>query len=86
MIVEVKQSTNEIFVSFEESEFRAKDKSGRPLWIELKEAIKERFPYPEARYDGELKVWRIQDSKSNRAGLQAIYKLYLNDPNQEELF
>ena len=83
MIVESKAGY--LFISFEEYDFKLKTKEGLEAWVEAKEAIKERFPYPESRYDGKLKQWQIVDSKANRAGLRSIIKLYFEDENQMEL-
>ena len=86
MIIETGHShVGEIWIMFEEPDFRLKDKWGKELWIECKEAIKERFPFPEARWDSEIKAWIVKDTPGNREEIRAIHRLYFGNENQEEI-
>jgi hypothetical protein len=71
-----------IVIAFEQADM---DLGGGTIWPEAKEAIKERFPYPESKWDPELKVWLIEDTKANLAGIQAIKKFYFENKNQLNL-
>jgi len=75
----------EIWIIFEGPDFRLKDNKNREIWFECKETIKERFPYPEGRWDGVVKAWIIKDTPANREGVRAIKRLYFQDENQTEI-
>jgi len=85
MMVKVER-TGELHVKFERGDFNRKTPDKKLAWIEAKEAIKERFPYPESKWDNELNAWIIPDTTENRNGIEAIQRLYFKDENQEEMF
>jgi len=85
MIIEVKRD-GELHVKFEKGDFLRKTPDRKLAWEEAKEAIKERFPVGDRKYDGELKAWIIRDTPQNRNGIEAIQRLYFKDENQEEIF
>jgi hypothetical protein len=87
MIIETRTANpGKLFVTFEGHDFRLVDReTGSVAWFEAKEAIKEMFPYPKARYDGDLRCWVVEDSPEARQHLEAINKRYFQDENQMEL-
>ena len=87
MIIETGTShPGEIWIIFEEPDFRLKDGKGRDIWFECKERIKEAFPYPTGRWNGEIKAWIITDTEENRELMQGIKEEFFGNAKQESLF
>ena len=86
MNIQVSKAEGKILVAFDEADMRLKDRFGDPIWEDAKEAIKERFPKNERAWDPDRKCWVIDDTESNRRGVEAINRLYFKHQNQTELF
>jgi len=83
MIIERRPSLpGRIIITFEDPDFYL---GKGTVWLEAKEAIKERFPFPEGKWDAENKYWTIADTPANLAGIRAIKKRYFENENQLEL-
>lgn len=75
----------DIYISFTDEDFLRRLEGGKEAWRGAIEEIKQQFPFPEGRYDGESKRWMIRNSPANRAAVTAIKKEYFQDKNQMEL-
>ena len=75
------------YVSFDEPDFNRILADGKYAYKEAIAEIKQQFPFPIGRYDGEDKVWIIDKAKDIHAGekLSAIKKKFFQDENQLEL-
>ena len=76
---------NQLLVSFEDADFRLKDKWGAQAWRKAKDELKAELPYPASRWDEELQCWVVEDSGRARRALEKIRETYFEDRNQLKL-
>jgi len=86
MRVEISRAhPGQLLVSFEDADFRLKDKWGAEAWRKAKDELKANLPYPASRWDEDLQCWVVEDNKTNRNILSAINEKYFQDKDQLKL-